>query len=124
MSATDFLSLAPLLVLSGGATLLMLQIAFLRNVSLSAVLATLILVLTAVSCLPAINVGPQQVTPLLMMDSLGLLFCAAFSLAAAATTLLSLDYMQCHGDEPEEYFLLLVLSTLEHRCQVERAKQQ
>jgi NADH-quinone oxidoreductase subunit N len=46
------------------------------------------------------------------MDALGLLFCALFALAAAVTVLLSLDYMRCHGDEPEEYFLLLVLSTL------------
>jgi NADH-quinone oxidoreductase subunit N len=104
--------MAPLLVLSGGATTLMLQIAFLRNVSLSAAVATLTLLLAALACIPATGQAPLQVTPLLIMDSLALLFCAVFCLAAAATTALSIDYMQCHGDEPEEYFLLLVLSTL------------
>ena len=112
MSGPDFLAIAPLLVLSGGATLLMLQIAFLRSVSLSATVAALTLVMAALACIPASDLAPLQVTPLLVMDSLGLLFCGVFCLAAAATTLLSLDYMQCHGDEPEEYFLLLVLSTL------------
>ncbi len=112
MNGADFLALAPLLVLSGGATILMLQIAFVRSVSLSATLAALILVTAAAACFPATDLAPLQVTPLLLMDSLGLLFTGIFCLAAAATTLLSLDYMQCHGDEPEEYFLLLVLSTL------------
>ena len=112
MSGPDFLAIAPLLALSGGATLLMLQIAFLRSVSLSATVAALTLVMSALACIPASDLAPLQVTPLLVMDSLGLLFCGVFCLAAAATTLLSLDYMQCHGDEPEEYFLLLVLSTL------------
>ena len=112
MKGADFLALAPLLVLSGGATMLMLQIAFIRSVSLSATLATLTLVTATAACLPATGLAPLQVTPLLLMDSLGLLFTGIFCLAAAATTLLSLDYMQCHGDEPEEYFLLLVLSTL------------
>ena len=112
MNGADFLALAPLLVLSGGATMLMLQIAFIRSVSLSATLATLTLVTATAACLPATGLAPLQVTPLLLMDSLGLLFTGIFCLAAAATTLLSLDYMQCHGDEPEEYFLLLVLSTL------------
>jgi NADH-quinone oxidoreductase subunit N len=112
MSAADFLAVAPLLVLAGAATLLMMQIAFLRNVTLTAVLAACGLGLAALSCIPAIGQGAVQVTPLLLMDALGLLFCALFALAAAVTVLLSLDYMRCHGDEPEEYFLLLVLSTL------------
>ena len=36
MNSADFLAISPLLVLSGGATLLMLQIAFMRSVSLTA----------------------------------------------------------------------------------------
>ena len=43
MSGADFLALAPLLMLATGATLIMLQIAFLRSVSLTATLATLTL---------------------------------------------------------------------------------
>jgi NADH-quinone oxidoreductase subunit N len=112
MTAMDFQALAPLLVLSAGATLLMLQIAFVRNVSLTAGLATLVLVIAALSCHQAIPSGAQLVTPLLKADPFGLMFCGLFCLAAAATAILSHDYINHHGDQPEEFFLLLVLSTL------------
>ncbi|MEH6637156.1 MAG: NADH-quinone oxidoreductase subunit N [Halioglobus sp.] len=112
MTSADFQALLPLLVLAGGATALMLQIAFLRSVSLTAAVAVLTLILAALSCVYAAPQTPLQVTPLLQADQFALLFCVLFCLAAAATALLSHDYIQHHGDEPEEYFLLLVLSTM------------
>jgi hypothetical protein len=66
MSAADFLAVAPLLVLAGAATLLMMQIAFLRNVTLTAVLAACGLGLAALSCIPAIadgRPGPAVLRP-------------------------------------------------------------
>ena len=112
MSPADFTALLPLLVLAGTATVLMLQVAFLRSVNVTAALAALGLAFAALSCVTAASQAPLQVTPLLQVDQLALLFCAVFCLAGAVTVLLSLDYIQCHGDEPEEYFLLLVLSTM------------
>ncbi len=112
MTGADFQSLSPLLILSGGATVLMLQIAFVRSVNLTATLTTLILALAALSCVYAGQIEEQRVTPLLLADHFALLFCALFCAAAAVTALLSHDYIQHHGDEPEEYFLLLTLSTL------------
>ena len=62
---------------------------------------------------PAVSqVAPLQVTPLLLVDHVGLLFCTLFALAGAVTAVLSSDYIRHHGDEPEEYFLLLILATL------------
>ena len=112
MSAADFLALAPLIALGVGATLVMLQIAFLRSVALTASLSTLALVLAALSCIYAVGPTPAQVTPLLLADRWAILFTALFCLAGAVTILLSRDYIRTHGDEPEEYFLLLILSTL------------
>ena len=112
MNALDFQALLPLLVLAGGATGLMLQIAFLRSINLTAALAVLTFGLAALSCVYAAPVTPQQVTPLLQSDQFALLFCALFCIAGAVTAVLSHDYIQHHGDQPEEYFLLLVLSTL------------
>ena len=86
MNAADFQAIAPLLVLSGVATLLMLQIAFLRNVTVTAVLSAAGLGLAALACIPAAGQGATQVTPLLMMDSLGLLFSALFSLCLLYTS--------------------------------------
>ncbi len=112
MNAVDFQALLPLLVLSGGATVLMLQLSFLRSIRLTGTLTTATLVLAALSCKYAVQVTPESITPLLMADRFALLFCVLFCLAAAVTAMLSQEYIQHHGDEPEEYFLLLVLSTI------------
>ncbi|MCR8923729.1 NADH-quinone oxidoreductase subunit N [Dasania sp. GY-MA-18] len=112
MSTADLLALLPLLVLSVGALLLMLQIAFIRNVQFSSALTLLIFALAALSCGPATDYAPRLVTPLLIADKLALLFTALFCLAGFVTTVLSMDYMQRRGDQPEEYYLLLILSSL------------
>ncbi|WP_019530973.1 NADH-quinone oxidoreductase subunit N [Dasania marina] len=112
MSTADFQALLPLLVLSSGAILLMLQIAFIRNVRLSSTLTLLVFALAALSCISAAEFSPRLVTPLLVADKLSLLFSAVFCLAGLVTTVLSIDYMKQRGDQPEEYYLLLMLSTL------------
>jgi NADH-quinone oxidoreductase subunit N len=112
MSPADFQAISPLLVLSAGATLVMLQIAFLRSVTTTAWLSTGSLVLAALSCAYAWDITSVQVTPLLLADRMALLFCVLFSLGGAMTVQLSREYIRHHGDEPEEYFLLLILSTL------------
>lgn len=112
MNAADFQAILPLLVLAAGATVLMLQIAWVRNPGLTAGLAALTMVLAALSCRLAAEVAPLQVTPLLQADRFALLFCTLFGIAGAFTALLSRDYLSHHGDEPEEYFLLLVLATM------------
>ncbi|MEH6582692.1 MAG: NADH-quinone oxidoreductase subunit N [Halioglobus sp.] len=112
MTVNDFQALLPLLVLAIGSTVLMLQIAFWRNIKLTSALTVLTFVAAALSCLPAAELTPRAVTPLLQADQLALLFSALFCVAGLVTTVLSVDYMAQRGDEPEEYFLLLVLSTL------------
>ena len=112
MNANDFQALLPLLVLAAGAVVLMLQIAWVRSARLTSALAALILALAALSCRFAEDVAPLQVTPLLMADRFALVFCTLFCIAAAVTALLARDYVSQHGDEPEEFFLLLVLATM------------
>jgi len=108
----DFQALLPLLVLTASATVLLLQIAWVRNASLTAALAALSLALAAISCRFAAEVAPQQVTPLLQADHLALVFSTLFCLGGVATVLLSQDYIRPRGDQPEEYFLLLLLATM------------
>ena len=112
MIVQDFQALLPLLMLAAGAILIMLQIAFFRSIRFTAILTTLTFAAAALSCITAAEQAPRLVTPLLQADHLALLFSGLFSLAGLTTTVLSLDYMDQRGDEPEEYFLLLVLSTL------------
>jgi NADH-quinone oxidoreductase subunit N len=112
MSALELQALLPLLVLAGGATVMMLQIAFMRGLRLTTALALVTLLLAALSVIPAATDAPLAVTPLLVADRFGLLFCALFCCAGAVTVLLSVDYLKQRGDEPEEYFLLLLLSVM------------
>ena len=112
MNAADFNALAPLLTLAAGATILMLQIAFRRDIKLTSALTVATLVAAAFSIIGAADSAPRFVTPLLRADHMALVFSALFCLAAAVTAILSLDYLRQRGDEPEEYFLLLILSTL------------
>jgi NADH-quinone oxidoreductase subunit N len=112
VNADAFIALGPLLILAAGAILLMLQISFARGLRLSHALTQLTLLLAALSAIPAGARTPLAVTPLLQADRPGLLLCALFCIAAAATAALSYDYLKQRSDEPEEYFLLLVLSTI------------
>lgn len=112
MNFVDFQALSPLLVLSAGATVLMLQITFRRAIILTATLTISILLVAACSVIPAANSVPRLVTPLLQADHMALLFCALFCIAATITAALSIGYLEQRGDQPEEYFLLLILSTL------------
>ena len=112
MNIDDLQSLLPLLILAAGATVLMLQIAFARNIRLTSLLAVVTMLAATLSIVWAGESAPRFVTPLLRADKLALVFSALFCIAGAVTALLSMDYLNNRGDEPEEYFLLLVLSTL------------
>lgn len=112
MTAEDLQAIIPLLVLAAGATLVMLQIAALRRVRLTALLTIATLLAAAWSVQLTAPVASGQVTPLLQIDGIARLFCVLFCLAAAVTAGLSMEYIRRHGDEPEEFFLLLTLATL------------
>ncbi len=112
MTASQLIALLPLLVLAGGATLIMLQIAFRRRLGLTAALTLLTLLAATLSVFPAAGQTTQSVTPLLLADNLALVMSAVFCAMALATAALSYQYLQQRGDEPEEFFLLLILSTL------------
>lgn len=112
MTVAEFQAILPLLVLATGATLLMLQIAFWRGIKLTASLTCVVLILAVLSTIAASNEIPRLVTPLLQADQMALLFSALFCIAAMVTTILSVDYLANRGDQPEEFFLLLLLSTL------------
>lgn len=112
MSIESLYALLPLVILSAGVLVLMLQVAFWRNLNTTVTLTVITLVGAALGSVPAADFTPLQVTPLLLADRLALFFCALFCVAAAVTALLSLHFLAQREDEPEEYFLLLILSTL------------
>jgi NADH-quinone oxidoreductase subunit N len=112
MTAANWLATAPLLVLSGGAVLLMVLVSIRRGVGLACLVAALSSLGAALSCIPASRAVSQQVTPLLLADGYALFFAALFCFCGFATVIVSRDYLKSRPGENEEYFLLLLLSTL------------
>lgn len=114
MSGAWAQALAPLLILAGGATLLMLQIALARSASLSRQLA--LGILTVAAAVPLLmlarGLAPASVTPLLSADAPALLMAALFSAGGAVTAWLSDRYLATHAERPDEYYLLLLLAVL------------
>lgn len=110
MSGAGILAILPLALLAAAVVLVMLQIAFWRHLPLTVILTVTALVATAACALQ--GTAEVEVTPLLTADRFARLFTVLFCLAGAASALLSTDYLGQRGDEPEEYFLLLLLSTL------------
>lgn len=106
------MSLAPLLALALGALLIMLQIAVARRPALTRNLSVGVYAVTVLAAIQAGSYPAAQVTPLLLADPLALLLCAGFAAAAAATAVLSGETIARQSDQPDEYYLLLVLATL------------
>ena len=85
MNSLNFMALLPLLVLTGGATLLMLQIAFLRNVSTSAAVATATLLAAALSRRVVQQPSPAWVQlPVFILGALSAMWCIERGLGVLA----------------------------------------
>lgn len=111
MAAASQAFLAPL-VLSVASLALMMQIAFRRHSYTSWVIACLTLVLSMVALVPMSKLVPLQVTPLLISDQYSLFFSLLILFATLITALLAKDYLQHRAGENEEFYLLLLLSSL------------
>lgn len=109
---TDFIALLPLLFLTLGSLALTLVVAFYRQHRLT-LLATVFPLLLCLEMIPiAATVTPHQVSPLLIIDQYALFYTGLILAAALAVALLAYGYLQGLGDQPEEFYMLLLLATL------------
>ncbi len=112
MTKTDIITLLPLLILASTSIAAMLVIAFFRNHKYTALVA-LVGFAMAIASLPAVaTMTPRAITPLLIIDRyalfyMGLIFCAAFVVAA-----LAYSYLERHDGYHAEFYLLLLIATL------------
>jgi NADH-quinone oxidoreductase subunit N len=112
MTSSDLITLLPLIVVAVASIAVLLAIAFDRNHGITAAITLSGLALAFIT-LPVISANvPRQITPLLILDGyalfyLGLLFAASF-----VVVLLSYGYLAGREDNPEEFYLLLLLVTL------------
>ena len=111
MNATMFSALAPILMLSLTAIVLMIQASIKRDQSVAWVITGVGFLLTLWSASYARDFT-QPVTILLQVDHWSLFFTSLILIASLVTLVLSKDTFSSEGDRKEEYYLLLVLSVL------------
>ena len=111
MNATMFSALAPILMLSLTAIVLMIQASIKRDQSIAWVITGVGFLLTLWSASYARDFT-QPVTILLQVDHWSLFFTSLILIASLVTLVLSKDTFSSEGERKEEYYLLLVLSVL------------
>ncbi|SHF51790.1 NADH dehydrogenase subunit N [Microbulbifer donghaiensis] len=124
MSTQEVHAILPLLVLSGGIVLLLLQVSFWRGHLAASTTALITLVAAILACFQVAGrltsgVDSVAVTGLLLIDHTALFFCLLLLLAAVAVAILGYNYLKhrCHQNQqfssyPEEFYILLLLVML------------
>ena len=108
----DLQAISPLLVLAAGVVLVMLQLSVKRQQAWTCLLTVVTLAAAALASLAALDSTSVQVTPLLRNDYYSAFFSALFCISGAFTALISRDYLRQRPGQNEEYYLLLLLSTM------------
>lgn len=99
-------------ILSAAAVVLMLQIAFWRNITVSWLICAVSLAAALVLLLAGAHNTSQNVTILLISDRYSRFFSMLILFAGLVTTMLAKDYLKFRTGENEEFYLLLLLSIL------------
>lgn len=110
LSLSQWLALAPMLVLAAGITGLLLLISAVRNHAAVAQLTTLGFLLAAAAT--QLSAGSVAVTPLLVVDDWARAVQVLVLLAGAATTLLAYGYLERIREPREEWYVLLLIASL------------
>ncbi len=110
LTQESFIALSPLLITSATAVLVMLSIAVRRHHWWNATLTVIGLNCALASLYFASQVGPQAVTPLLMVDGYALFYMAVILVATLGCATLAHAYMEGYQGNREEIYLLLTLA--------------
>ncbi|MGB6067335.1 MAG: NADH-quinone oxidoreductase subunit N [Desulfomonilaceae bacterium] len=112
MNSANLFALSPFFVLAATPVVIMLVIAFYRNHLLTALLTVTGLVLTLGTIFLVSPVAPRQVTPLIVIDGYALFFMALMVGTTLPVALLSYGYLKKHGENKEEFYVLLLTAAL------------
>jgi NADH-quinone oxidoreductase subunit N len=112
MSNSDFISLAPIIILAIAPVIVMLTIAFSRNLKVIYGFSLIASVIALLSLLLVIPVIPHEIKPLFIIDGFSILFLAVIILTNLVITVLSYIYLKRHKLRREEFFIILFIATL------------
>ena len=111
LQGPDLAALLPLEVVGLTAFVVLLAIAFRRNHGAAAALTLAGLAIAFARVILAAGAAPREIGTLLVVDSYALTYQGLLLLASAAVTLLAYGYFRSTGEEREEFYVLLLIST-------------
>lgn len=111
MSSEDFMSLLPHLLLTAGALVVMIVVAF-RRVHRPVYVLTCLTFVVALYFLINYDTYPHRVGTLFVVDGFGIFNMALILLAALAVVLMSYAYFEHREERTGEYYILIILATL------------
>jgi NADH-quinone oxidoreductase subunit N len=111
MTLNELTALLPMLALAGGAVVVLAALAIRRSYNVTCLLAGLSLVAALVLIRPAWSAGLGQVSALLYIDSYALFYIGLLIASALVVLGLAVRYLR-HVPQAEEFYVLLILSTL------------
>lgn len=112
MHGPDYLAILPLIVTAVTSILVLIGIAIRRSHQLAALITLAGLCASFATLWAIASVMPRQVTPLLIVDRYGMFYIGLMLAAAIFVTLMSFEYLERQPGFHEEYYVLLLLSTL------------
>lgn len=112
MTGNELFALLPLMTLSTGILVLLLVVAFWRNVRLTCGVSIVALIATLAATFIVYPAIPLQSTLLIRVDGYALFFYGLFLLASLAVCLMAFDDLRRQGGRGDEFYILLLLSTL------------
>jgi NADH-quinone oxidoreductase subunit N len=108
----DIFLIQPLIIPAAAAILLMLAAALHRSHTFAFIFTLFTLVVSFVSLFEVAPYTPVKVTPLLIIDGYALFYMGMIFAASFAITLLSYGYFKNFNERKEEFYILLIFSTL------------
>jgi NADH-quinone oxidoreductase subunit N len=112
MTITDFLCLTPFLIIAASPVMIMIVISVLRNYNVVYWFSILSLLLAFTSLFFIIPSVPHSIEPLFIIDIFSLFFLGIIIISALLVTMLSYDYIKQLDVVREEYYIILLTSTL------------
>jgi len=116
VTTLDFQALLPLIILAAGAGFLLLLISFVRNFTAAFLFTAGIQVAAIALFFYPCKLMPHRIEPLFTVDGFGLFYMGLILFASLAITVFAFDYFRKLDDNREEFFVLLLMSTLGAGC--------
>ncbi|MCZ6888930.1 MAG: NADH-quinone oxidoreductase subunit N [Gammaproteobacteria bacterium] len=112
MTPSDFAALTPYLVITGGLLVLMLTVSAVRNHLFALIVTLIVFVATLFTLGSGIGSGAVTIDEFLRIDGYSTFFSGLFLVAGIVTAVLAYRYFQGRARYLEEFYILLVTSTL------------